>query len=106
MGPKHDSMNRPSKGFFISGSVGAVQSNSYYSDTLITSIDEKYETQHDSAIDISAGYQWGTGQINSWNNIFIGTSINYYYFGKAIDPELSNDNIYYTQLHAIDLPQV
>ena len=81
-------------GFFVSASGGLAQTSSYYESNWVsiignTSSDIKFPTQNGGAANFSLGCQWGFGQINSWKNIFTGLSANYYYFGRAIDPNES-----------------
>lgn len=93
-GQPQNTHNVPS-GFFMSAAGGAAQTQSYYEDSWMTiwgntSESITFPTQNKGAASVSVGYQWGFGQSNTWKNIYTGVSLNYYYFGKAIDPNASN----------------
>lgn len=110
-----DAHQSPS-GFYVNASGGLAQTTAtYQADTSgvfgDSNVNVKFPTQHQGAASLGAGYKWGFGKTNSFKNIFFGPSINYYYFGKSVDPINSNVNDYtgqiisteYTQLSGIDV---
>ncbi|MCF6765115.1 hypothetical protein L3V82_04975 [Thiotrichales bacterium 19S3-7] len=90
-----DNQNTTPSGFFINASGGLAQSQSYYQEDVASvfgnsSVDVTFPRQSQGAASLGLGYQWGFGKSNSWKNVFLGTSLNYYYFGRAVDPINSN----------------
>ncbi|MCF6775856.1 hypothetical protein L3V83_04615 [Thiotrichales bacterium 19X7-9] len=92
--PTKSNQHIPS-GFFVNASGGLAQSTSTYQEDVSSifgnsNVDVTFPRQNQGAASFGLGYQWGFGKANSWKNIFFGTSLNYYYFGRAVDPTNSN----------------
>lgn len=103
-------------GFYLNASGGLAQTTSEYQSSgnvgaVPYDVDVKFPTQNQGAASLGFGYKWGFGQTNTFKNIFFGPSLNYYYFGKAVDPINSDVNDFtgqvesteYTYLSGVDV---
>jgi hypothetical protein len=87
--------NDKESGIFISGAIGASQSQSYivnsnsYSVGTGGSYNYDFDRQYSASGTINIGYKASFGDRNTWNAFYFGGSVDYYNFGKVIDPNSS-----------------
>ncbi len=87
--------NEKDSGIFISGAIGASQSQSYIVNSTSYNVgtgdnyNYDFNRQYSVSGIINVGYKASFGDKNTWNAFYFGGSFDYYNFGKVIDPNSS-----------------